>query len=57
MDLNAPLSSTWLIIFVGFFYLLILFYYLERLRTEIKRIEEEEMIRILKKKYEKKYKD
>ena len=57
MDLNVPLNSTWLIIFVGLIYQLLFLYFFERLRREMTRIEEEEMIRILKKKYEKKYRD
>jgi len=51
MDLNAPLNSIWLIVIVGFIYQLLFIYFFQRLRRTFKEIEEEEMIRILKKKY------
>jgi len=51
MNLNTQLDPIRLIIFAGFFYELLFFYYLERLRRKIKQIEEEELIKILKKKY------
>jgi len=53
MDLNSPLSSTWLIVIVGFIYQLLFIYFFEQLRRTFKKIEEEKMIRMLKKKYEK----
>jgi len=51
MDLNAPLDPTWLIVIVGFFYELLFLFFVLQLRQEMKRIEEEELIRMLKKKY------
>jgi len=42
-----------LIIFIGFFYEFLFFYYLEQMRRELERIEEEEILEMLKKKYEK----
>jgi len=50
MDLNAPLNSTWLIVIVGFIYQLLFIYFFEQLRRTFKKIEKEEMIRMLKKK-------
>jgi len=50
MDLNVPLNTTWLIVFVGLLYELLFIYFFERLRRIFKQIEEEEMIRMLKKK-------
>ena len=57
MDLNAPLNPIWLIVIFGFFYELLFLFFLLEFRQVMKRIEEEEMIRMLKKKYEKKYRD
>ena len=51
MDLNAPLSPIWFIVTVGIFYELLFLFFLLQLRQEMKRIEEEELIRMLKKKY------
>jgi len=51
MDLNASLSPIWLIVTVGIFYELLFVFFLLELRQEMKRIEEEELIRMLKKKY------
>ena len=51
MDLNAPLSPIWFIVIVGFFYELLFLFFVLQLRQEMKRIEEEELIRMLKKKY------
>ena len=51
MNLNAPLDSIWLIVIVGFFYELLFLFFLFEFRQEMKRIEEEELIRMLKKKY------
>jgi len=51
MDLNAPLDPTLLIVIVGFFYESLFLFFLLELRQEMKRIEEEELIRMLKKKY------
>ena len=51
MDLNAPLSPIWLIVITGIFYELLFLFFVLQLRQEMKRIEEEELIRMLKKKY------
>jgi len=51
MNLNAPLDPTLLIVIVGFFYESLFLFFLLELRQEMKRIEEEELIRMLKKKY------
>jgi len=51
MNLNAPLDPIWLIVIVGFFYESLFLFFLLELRQEMKRIEEEELIRMLKKKY------
>ena len=51
MGLNAPLDPIWLIVIAGFFYELLFLFFLLQLRQEMKRIEEEELIRTLKKKY------
>jgi len=51
MNLNAPLDPIWLIVIVGFFYELLFLFFLFEFRQEMKRIEEEELIRMLKKKY------
>jgi len=51
MNLNAPLDPIWLIVIVGFFYESLFVFFLLELRQEMKRIEEEELIRMLKKKY------
>jgi len=51
MNLNAPLDPIWLLVIVGIFYELLFIFFLLELRQEMKRIEEEEMIRMLKKKY------
>jgi len=51
MNLNAPLDPTLLIVIVGFFYESLFVFFLLQFRQEMKRIEEEEMIRMLKKKY------
>jgi len=55
MDLNTQLNPIWLIVIVGFIYQLLFLYFFERLRRTFKEIEEEEIIRMLKKKYKKKY--
>ena len=51
MNLNASLDPTLLIVIVGFFYESLFVFFLLELRQEMKRIEEEELIRMLKKKY------
>jgi len=51
MNLNASLDPIWLIVIVGFFYESLFVFFLLELRQEMKRIEEEELIRMLKKKY------
>ena len=51
MNLNASLDPIWLIVIVGFFYEFLFVFFLLELRQEMKRIEEEELVRILKKKY------
>ena len=51
MNLNAPLDPIWLIVIVGFFYEFLFVFFLLELRQEMKRIEEEELVRMLKKKY------
>jgi hypothetical protein len=51
MNLNAPLDPTWLIIIIGFFYDSLFVFFLLEFRQEIKRIEEEELVKMLKKKY------
>jgi len=51
MNLNAPLDPIWLIVIVGFFYESLFVFFLLELRQEMKRIEEEELVRMLKKKY------
>jgi hypothetical protein len=51
MNLNALLNPIWLIVIVGFFYELLFLYFFQQLRKTFKRIEEEELIRMLKKKY------
>ncbi len=51
MNLNASLDPIWLIVIVGFFYEFLFLFFLLQFRQEMKRIEEEEMIRMLKKKY------
>jgi len=51
MDLNALLSPIWLIVIAGIFYELLFLFFVLQLRQEMKRIEEEELIRMLKKKY------
>ena len=51
MNLNAPLDPIWLIVIVGFFYEFLFVFFLLELRQEMKRIEEEELIRMFKKKY------
>jgi hypothetical protein len=53
MNLNAPLDPIWLLIIAGIFYESLFIFFLLELRQIIKRIEEEEMLKILKKKYEK----
>ena len=52
MDLNSQLSPIWLIVIVGFFYELLFLLFLLEFRQVMKRIEEEELIRMLKKKYQ-----
>jgi hypothetical protein len=49
MNLNTSLF----LIFSGFFYELLFIFFLLKLRQIIKRIEEEEILRMLRKKYEK----
>jgi len=51
MDLNTQLDPIWLIVIVGFIYQLLFIYFFEQLRRTFKKIEEEEMIRMPKKKY------
>ena len=51
MNLNASLDPIWLIVIVGFFYESLFIFFLLEFRQEIKRIEEEELVRMLKKKY------
>jgi hypothetical protein len=51
MNLNASLDPIWLIVIVGFFYESLFVFFLLELRQEMKRIEEEELIRMFKKKY------
>ena len=51
MNLNASLDPIWLIVIVGFFYEFLFVFFLLELRQEMKRIEEEELIRMFKKKY------
>jgi len=51
MNLNAPLDPTLLIVIVGFFYESLFLFFLLEFRQEMKRIEEEELVRMLKKKY------
>ncbi len=51
--LNSILRIDLLIIVFGVCYEILFLYYLERLRKELKKIEEEEMQKMLKKKYEK----
>jgi len=51
MDLNASLSPIWLIVILALFYELLFVFFLLELRQEMKQIEEEEMIRMVKKKY------
>ena len=51
MNLNASLDPIWLIVIVGFFYESLFVFFLLELRQEMKRIEEEELVRMLKKKY------
>jgi hypothetical protein len=52
MDLNTPLDLIWLLVIAGFFYEFLFFFYLLQLSKTFKRIEEEELVRMLKKKYE-----
>jgi len=51
MDLNASLSQIWLLVIAGIFYELLFIFFLLELRQIMKRIEEEELVRMLKKKY------
>ncbi|ARQ96354.1 hypothetical protein CCL42_gp08 [Sulfolobus islandicus rod-shaped virus 8] len=51
MNLNAPLDPIWLLVIVGIFYELLFIFFLLELRQIMKRIEEEELVRMLKKKY------
>ena len=51
MNLNAPLDPIWLLVIVGIFYESLFIFFLFELRQEMKRIEEEELVRMLKKKY------
>jgi len=51
MNLNAPLDPIWLLIVVGIFYESLFIFFLLELRQIMKRIEEEELVRMLKKKY------
>ena len=52
MNLNTSLDLIWLVIIVGVFYELLFLFFLLEFRQVMKRIEEEEMIRMLKKKYQ-----
>ena len=51
MNLNAPLDPIWLLVIVGIFYEALFLFFLFELRQIMKRIEEEELVRMLKKKY------
>ena len=51
MNLNAPLDPIWLLVIIGIFYELLFIFFLLELRQLMKRIEEEELVRMLKKKY------
>ena len=51
MDLNASLDPIWLLVIAGIFYELLFIFFLLEFRQEMKRIEEEELIRMFKKKY------
>jgi len=51
MNLNAPLDPIWLLVIIGIFYELLFIFFLLELRQIMKRIEEEELVRMLKKKY------
>ena len=51
MDLNVSLSPIWLLVIAGIFYELLFIFFLLELRQIMKRIEEEELVRMLKKKY------
>ena len=51
MDLNAPLNPIWLLVIAGVFYESLFLFFLLEFRQEVKRMEEEEMIRMLKKQY------
>ena len=51
MDLNAPLDPIWLLVIAGIFYESLFIFFLLELRQIMKRIEEEELVRMLKKKY------
>jgi len=51
MDLNVPLDPIWFLVIAGIFYELLFIFFLLELRQLMKRIEEEELVRMLKKKY------
>ena len=51
MDLNTPLDPIWLLVIAGIFYESLFIFFLLELRQIMKRIEEEELVRMLKKKY------
>ena len=51
MNLNVPLDPIWLIVIVEVFYELLFLFFLLELRQIMKQIEEEEILKMLKKKY------
>jgi hypothetical protein len=48
---NVPLDPIWLLVITGIFYESLFIFFLLELRQIMKRIEEEELVRMLKKKY------
>ncbi|ARQ96568.1 hypothetical protein CCL45_gp54 [Sulfolobus islandicus rod-shaped virus 5] len=51
MNLNTSIDPIWLLIIAGIFYESLFIFFLLEFRQEMKRIEEEELVRMLKKKY------
>jgi len=51
MNLNTSIDPILLLVIAGIFYELLFIFFLLELRQEMKRIEEEELVRMLKKKY------
>ena len=51
MNLNTSIDPILLLVIAGFFYEFLFIFFLFELRQEMKRIEEEELVRMLKKKY------